>query len=60
MTNQADSVRQMRAERTESIAEINEDVAGCAVGNAMVATTRAGKSGDSARLARTTMDILCL
>jgi len=53
-------IRQMRGGRTESIAEFKDDLAGLSVGNAMVQTTRAGKSADYAGLARTIMDILCI
>jgi len=53
-------LRQARNGRVESFAELRDDTAGIAVGNAMVRTTRAGKSADYAGLARTIMNILCI
>ena len=54
-------LRQARNGRVESFAELRDDTAGIAVGNAMVRTTRAGKSADDyAGLARTIMNILCI
>ncbi len=38
--------------RKESITELRDDSAGLAVGNAMAKTTRAGKSGNYADLAK--------
>jgi hypothetical protein len=53
-------LRQVREGRAESLAELRDDAAGIEVGNAMVRTTRAGKSADYAGLARTIMNILCI
>jgi len=46
--------------RMESITELRDDRAGLAVGDAMARTTRAGKKGNYADLAKQIMDILCL
>ncbi len=44
----------------EAETEVRDDYAGMAVGNAMVKTSLAGKSGDYADLARQIMGILCI
>jgi len=48
-------IRQVRGGRQESLAEVKDDVAGMKVGDAMVATTRAGAKADYAGLAQTIM-----
>ncbi len=50
---------QVRGGRLESRAEVRDDYAGMAVGDAMLKTSKAGKSGDYAGLYNDIRNILC-